>query len=136
MIHLAPFQDLSEHRAFCAEGKVPFEEGSIGFKIFSDTEKLGLCQIKFVGTAAYVLSLVAISDRISSSTLAEVFSSVLQFLRRLEVESVVFPIQKEEDIPVAEALGFDRVSDTLFVFDFAAEEKEECHCGHCHDAEQ
>ena len=130
MIHLAPFENVSEHLLFCKEGNVPFEEGAVGFKIFSDDENLGLCQIKFVGEAAYILNLTAIEDRISVQMLANVFTSVIEFLRRVEIESIVYPIQNENDVTVAEAVGFDRISETLFVFDFVsdkniAEETEE-----------
>ena len=65
MIHLAPFEGTEEHFSFCSEAQVPFEEGAVGFKIFSDEENLGLCQIKFVGEAAYILNLCPIFDRIS-----------------------------------------------------------------------
>ena len=120
MIHLAPFDGTIEHMAFCAEANVPFEEGAVGFKIFSDDENLGLCQIKFVGEAAYVLNLCSIFDRISIEMLANVFASVVEFLKRVEIESVVYPIQNENDVMIAEANGFDRISDTLYVFDFVS----------------
>lgn len=123
MIHLAPFEGFSEHLAFCNEANVPYEEGAVGFKIFSDEENLGLCQIKFVGEAAYILNLCSISDRISVQMLANVFTSVIEFLKRVEIESVVYPIQSEDDVTIAEALGFDRVSETLFVFDFVSDEE-------------
>jgi len=122
MIQLAPFEGTEEHFAFCSEAQVPFEEGAVGFKIFSDVEKLGLCQIKFVGEAAYILNLCAISGRISVQMLANVFTSVVEFLQRVEIESVVYPIQNEDDVTIAEALGFDRISETLYVFDFLPEQ--------------
>ena len=118
MIHLAPFEGTADHLAFCAEANVPFEEGALGFKIFSDDENLGLCQIKFVGEAAYILNLCSIFDRISVEMLANVFASVVEFLKRVEIESVVYPIQNEDDVVIAEANGFDRISETLYVFDF------------------
>lgn len=140
MIHFAPFQDEMEHRAFCLEGDVPFEEASVGFKIFSENEKLGLCQIKVVDSAAYVLSLCAIRGRVPAETLAEVLRSVMTFLQRLEICSVIYPIQKDEDRKIAERQGFDQVSDTLYVYDFLGKEKEEnredCDCGHCHSDER
>lgn len=125
MIHLAPFEGLVEHHAFCQEAGVPFEEGAVGFKIFSDEENLGLCQIKFVGEAAYILNLCSIEDRISVQMLANVFTSVVEFLKRVEIESIVFPVQSEDDVTIAEAVGFDRVGDTLFVFDFSPTDGEE-----------
>ena len=118
MIHLAPFEGTADHLAFCAEANVPFEEGALGFKIFSEDEKLGLCQIKFVGEAAYILNLCSIFDKISVEMLANVFASVVEFLKRVEIESVVYPIQNEDDVVIAEANGFDRISETLYVFDF------------------
>ncbi len=121
MIHLAPFENASEHLQFCKEAEISFEEGSVGFKIFSDEENLGLCQIKFVGEAAYILNLTAIRDLISVQMLANVFTSVIEFLRRVEIESIVFPIQNENDVTIAEATGFDRISETLYVFDFVSE---------------
>ena len=121
MIHLAPFENASEHLLFCKEAEISFEEGSVGFKIFSDEENLGLCQIKFVGEAAYILNLTAIRDRISVQMLANVFTSVIEFLRRVEIESIVFPIQNENDVTIAEATGFDRISETLYVFDFVSD---------------
>ena len=121
MIHLAPFSDLLEHQSFCQSAGVSFEDGAVGFKIFSDKENLCLCQSKFVGEAAYILNLCAIEDRISSQMLANVFSSILEFLKRVEIESVVFPIQSESDVLVCDANGFDAVSDTLYVFDFPKE---------------
>ncbi len=122
MIHLAPFEGTADHLAFCAEANVPFEEGALGFKIFSDHENLGLCQIKFVGEAAYILNLCSIFDRISVEMLANVFASVVEFLKRVEIESVVYPIQTEDDVVIAEANGFDRISETLYVFDFLRSE--------------
>lgn len=122
MIHLAPFEGTADHLAFCAEANVPFEEGALGFKIFSDDENLGLCQIKFVGEAAYILNLCSIFDRISVEMLANVFASVVEFLKRVEIESVVYPIQNEDDVVIAEANGFDRISETLYVFDFLRSE--------------
>lgn len=118
MIHLAPFEGTVDHLALCAEANVPFEDGALGFKIFSDEENLGICQIKFVGEAAYILNLCAIFDRISTEMLANVFASVVEFLKRVEIESVVYPIQNEDDVMIAEANGFDRISETLYVFDF------------------
>ncbi len=125
MIHLAPFEGTVEHLAFCTEAGVPFEEGAVGFKIFSDEENLGLCQIKFVGEAAYILNLCSIFDRISVQMLANVFTSVVEFLKRVEIESIVYPIQNEDDVTIAEALGFDRISETLYVFDFVGENSKE-----------
>ncbi len=120
MIHLAPFENIDEHLLFCKEADVLFEDGTVGFKIFSDEENLGLCQIKFVGEAAYILNLTAIEDRLSVQMLANVFTSVIEFLRRVEIESIVFPIQSENDVTVCEATGFDRISETLYVFDFVS----------------
>lgn len=125
MIHLAPFEGTVEHLAFCTEAGVPFEEGAVGFKIFSDEENLGLCQIKFVGEAAYILNLCSIFDRISVQMLANVFTSVVEFLKRVEIESIVYPIQNEDDVTIAEALGFDRISETLYVFDFVRDGEEQ-----------
>lgn len=119
MIHLAPFEDILEHQLYCQTASVPFEEGAVGFKIFSDEEKLGLCQIKFVSGAAYILNLTAVDDKLSLQMLSNVFSSILSFLERVEIESVVYPVQNENDIFLAENSGFDRVSETLFVYDFA-----------------
>lgn len=135
MIHLAPFEDIAEHRTFCTMAKLDFEEESIGFKIFSDEDPLGLCQIKFVGEAAYILGICSIEDRISTQMLANVFSSILAFLERVEVESVIFPIQDADDIMIAEANGFDRISETLYVYDFPedqCEHGEHCDCSHHH----
>lgn len=125
MIHLAPFDGTIEHMAFCAEANVPFEEGAVGFKIFSEEENLGLCQIKFVGEAAYILNLCSIFDRISVEMLANVFTSVVEFLKRVEIESVVYPIQNEDDVAIAESNGFDRISETLYVFDFVHSDQNE-----------
>ena len=71
-----------------------------------------------MGEAAYILNLCAIFDRISTDMLANVFASVVEFLKRVEIESVVYPIQNEDDVMIAEANGFDRISETLYVFDF------------------
>lgn len=125
MIHLAPFEGIDEHILYCKEASVAFEEGAVGFKIFSDNESLGLCQIKFVGEAAYILNLCSISDRISVEMLANVFTSVVEFLKRVEIESIVYPIQNQDDVAVAEAVGFDRISETLYVFDFVNGEAQE-----------
>ncbi len=122
MIHISPFADVMEHLEYCKLLCVEREEGSFGFKIFSDDEKLGLCQIKFVGEAAYILALKGIKDKISVEMLANVFTSVIEFLNRIGVASLVYPIQSNDDIIICEATGFDRISETLYVFDFAAEE--------------
>lgn len=124
MIHLAPFEGADEHYLYCTEASVPFEEGAVGFKIFTDEEKLGLCQIKFVGEAAYILNLCSISNRISVQMLANVFTSVIEFLKRVEIESIVYPIQSGDDVTIAEAVGFDRISETLYVFDFVRGDEE------------
>lgn len=125
MIHLAPFENLLEHKEYCEDASVLFEEGAVGFKIFSDEEKLGLCQIKFVSEAAYILNLSPIAEKISTQMLANVFTSILSFLERVEIESVIFPVQNESDIFVAENTGFDRVSDTLYILDFKTQESSE-----------
>ncbi len=139
MIHLAPFESLMEHREYCACVRVPFEDGAVGFKIFNEEEKLGLCQIKFVGEAAYILSLAKIDDKISVQMLANIFTSVLEFLQRVGSSSVIFPIQSQDDVTVAQACGFDQISETLFVFDFPSEENPEedvCNCDHDHPHHQ
>lgn len=125
MIHLAPFEGLEDHHAFCTEAGITLEEGAVGFKIFSDEEKLGLCQIKFVGEAAYILNLCSIEGRISTQMLANVFTSVIEFLKRVEIESIVYPVQTEEDVIIAEAVGFDRISETLYVFDFVQDQSDQ-----------
>ena len=134
MIHLAPFDSVEIHEEYCEEAGIYREEGAVGFKIFSDEEKLGLCQIKFVGEAAYILNLTAIQNRISVQMLANVFTSVVEFLRRVEIESIVYPIQSEDDVMIVNALGFDKVGDTLYVFDFPKEtvcEEEHAHSCSC-----
>ncbi len=132
MIHLAPFDSAKIHEEYCKEAGIVREEGAVGFKIFSDEEKLGVCQIKFVGEAAYILNLTAIQDRISVQMLANVFTSVIEFLRRVEIESIVYPVQSENDVTIANTLGFDRVGDTLYVFDFVKEiESEEDNVHSC-----
>ena len=129
MIHLAPFEDASEQKEYCDLAEVLFEDGSVGFKIFSDEEKLALCQIKFVGEAAYVLNLQSIQDRISVQMLANVFASIIEFLKRVEIDSAVYPIQNENDIILAESNGFEKISDTLFVLDFNAESIQKSNMG-------
>ena len=118
MIQLAPFESEWEQREYCALAGCGFEEGSIGFKFFSEEEKLGLVQIHFVGDAAYVLTLCSIDDIISTQSLAGLLEGILEFLKKLGLSSTVFPIQKETDREIAEAAGFDRISETLYVFDF------------------
>lgn len=125
MIRLAPFESAQEHALYCSLLGIEREEGSFGFKIFSDEEKLGLCQIKFVGEAAYILALKGLEGKISVEMLANVFTSVIEFLRRVGVSSLIYPIQCENDVVICEATGFDRISETLYAFDFPAEENEE-----------
>ncbi len=140
MIQLLPFENAAEHARYCEAAGVMMEEGAVGFKIFSEQEKLGLCQIKFVQDAAYVLTLQAINDSISVSMLQNVFSEIMLFLCAAEAKSVIFPIQSENDLMICQNLGFDHVSDTLFVFDFPNGEEnvsdEEsirtCHCDRAH----
>ena len=48
MIHLSPFENISEHRAFCIEAGIAFEEGAVGFKIFSDEEQLKCLKTMFL----------------------------------------------------------------------------------------
>ncbi len=133
MIHLAPFESLAEHQNYCRMANVPFEDGAVGFKIFSDEEEKALCQLKFVGSAAYVLNLCAIQEKISVETLANVFVSVVEFLRRVEVDSIVYPIQSKNDVTIAEALGFDRITESMYVFDFVSDEPCENEGCSCHD---
>ena len=61
--------------------------------------------------------------------LANLFACVVEFFGKLDASSVVYPIQEESDVMIAESIGFDRVSETLYVFDFA----EESSRGECHD---
>ena len=122
MIEIAPFVSSFEHRAYCDAAKVNFEEEAIGFKIYKGEEICGVCQIQFVGNAAYILTLKTIDDRITSQHLANTFVSVIEFLLQIGVSSVVYPIQCDRDAEIATLLGFDRVSETLFVYDFPEEE--------------
>jgi len=135
MIQLAPFASSIEHREYCAAFRIFFEEGTVGFKIFKGEQKLGLCQIKFVGEAAYILSLVRQANLLSLEMLANIFTSVIEFLQRAGAVSVIFPVQSEEDQTVAQACGFDKISETLFVFDFPEEQEEGCDCTCDHDHE-
>ncbi len=121
MIGIAPFESELEQREYCALAACEFEEGSIGIKIFSEEERLGLVQIHFVGSAAYILTMRSIDDMITAQSLGSVLTGVLEFLKKLDLTSVVFPVQNELDREICEAAGFDRVSDTLFVFDFPEE---------------
>lgn len=123
MIQLLPFENAAEHAEYCETAGVMMEEGAVGFKIFSESEKLGLCQIKFVQDAAYVLTLQAIDDGISVPMLQNVFSEIMLFLCAAEAKSVIFPIQSENDLTICQNLGFDQISDTLFVFDFPNEDE-------------
>jgi len=139
MIELAPFETENEHLLYCSAANVPFEEGAVGFKVFDDEEKLGLVQLKFVGDAAYVLSLCEIEGQLTCQMLSNVFSAVMEFLGKIQITSVVFPIQTEEHRRIAENNGFDQISPTLYVFDFPDGEQEEsdCECHeescHCHE---
>lgn len=126
MIDVLPFESPLEHAQYCKAAGIPFEEGLFGFKIFSDCEKLGLLSFKFVGEAAYVLSVSPIEEKISLKMLANVFESVVQFLKHLEITSVVYPIQQDSDREIAEFAGFDHISPTLYVYDFPNEEGECC----------
>ena len=125
MIDFAPFTSEAEHRAYCDAAKVPFEEGSVGFKIFDEDGPCGLVGIKFVGNAAYLLQVRAIERKISSQVLANALRLVLEFLRRADVQSVVYPITAPDDVGIAESAGFDRLSDTLYAFDFPASDEED-----------
>ena len=60
MIDLAPFENALEHRSYCSLAGLPYEEGTIGFKFFDDSRKIGLCQFKLVGSVAYVLGVKSI----------------------------------------------------------------------------
>ncbi len=131
-MEIAPFASLSEHLSYCQAAGVDFEDGAIGFKFFSNEEMLGLCQLKLVSGVAYLLNLTEIDNKISIESLANLFLIVVEFLRRVEISSVVFPIQREIDVPLAETIGFDKVSDTLYVFELAEEEEENHHCS-CED---
>jgi len=134
MIQLIPFEDVLEHKVFCNAAGVVFEEGAVGFKIVKNDEKLGMTQLKFVGDAVYVLNHTAIDEKISVTMLANLFTSVVEFLNRAGASGVIYPISNESDREICEAVGFDRVSETLYVFDFPQEEGEhgECDCGHHH----
>lgn len=131
MINLAPFATLLEHQEYCNAASVPLEEGSVGFKIFKDNEKLGLCNLKFVSDVAYILNLTEIDNKISVQMLANVFTSVIEFIKRVGIQSIVFPIQSENDAFICQTLGFDKISETMYVFDFPQEMEEECTCDDC-----
>ena len=117
-----PFQDVLEHKCYCDAAGAEFEEGAVGFKIVKENEMLGMTQLKFVGDAVYVLHHRAIEEKISIQMLANVFTSVVEFLRRAGAVSVIYPISDDNDRVICEATGFDRISDTLYVFDFPEEE--------------
>ena len=134
-MNIQPFESKAEHLLYCKTADVSFEEGSVGFKIFTESEMLGLVQVKFVGDAAYFLSVKAIDAKISKETLANFCLCVVEFLVQVGVCSLVFPVQDDSDRAIAEILGFDRVSETLYVFDLPEEdESDSCTCGeeHCH----
>ena len=133
-MNVLPFESKQEHLTYCIAANVPFEDGAVGFKIFDEEEMLGLIQIKFVGEAAYFLSVKSIEDKILKETLANICLGVVEFLPQLGATSFVFPIQDGSDRFIAEHLGFDRISDTLYVFDCPnGEEEGPCDCGeHCH----
>jgi hypothetical protein len=125
MIAITPFETKLEHKTYCEVADVVFEEQAIGFKIHLADQMLGLCQIQFVGNAAYILTLKAINDKITSQLLAKLFLQVAEFLVHISIASIVYPIQDEKDKELADLLGFDRVSDTLYVFDFPEESQGE-----------
>lgn len=134
MIQLSPFESKNEHQSYCNAALVPLEEGAIGFKMFKDDEKMGLCQLKFVGDTVYVVNLCAVEERISVEMLANIFTSIIEFLKQIQTKSIIYPILGENDVTIAEAVGFDRVSDTMYVFDFPEngehkDEEHHCDCG-------
>lgn len=125
MIEIAPFASAEEHQAYCDAAGVAFDPEGAGFKLFDeDGEKMGLIQVKFVNTAAYLLNISAVNGQISSQVLANYLAVVLQFLKQAGFASVVYPIQGMEDEEIASFCGMDRVSDTLFLLDFPQEESE------------
>ena len=101
------------------------EEDALGFKIFLEDEKLGLSQIQLVENVAYILTLSRIGDKISNQLLSELFSQVMVFLNHIGAASVVFPIKDESDAELARFLGFDQVSETLYVFEDHDEKEEQ-----------
>ena len=118
MIGIAPFSDQAEHIDYCRAAGVPAEEGALGFKLFDEEDgKVGLIQIKFVSNAAYLLNVCAVDQKISEEGLANALVSVVEFLKNAGVSSVVYPIQFQRDGRIADRCGFDRISETLYVFD-------------------
>jgi hypothetical protein len=118
MIELAPLNNREEHLEYCHAAGISFEEGAVGFKIFDEDEKVGICQLKFLEKTVYVLNLSVICDRIPMSALSNSFSNIVDFLHKMGVSSIVFPVQNFSDSQVAQQNGFDKISETLYVFDF------------------
>lgn len=139
MLDFLPFSSESEQRLYCEYAGVPFEEGSIGFKGFDGEKKCALIQIKLVSDAAYVLTVLSLDKSVTEQILANLLKAVTGFLRVLGVKSVIFPTESEREKRLGEMAEFDRVSDTLYLFDFPEEQKQcaghDGHC-HCHDCDE
>ncbi len=135
MVQIAPFSSQEEHQKYCTLCELSYEEGTIGFKIFSETESLGACLFKLVGDAAYVLGIANAAEHEDPELLKAAFATVLDFFEKAGLSSIIYPVQSGRDVDFAEDAGFDRLSDTLYSLEFDSAHAcsdPDCHC-HDHD---
>lgn len=131
MFRLSPFESLAEHEEYCAFCGISREENAIGFKFESDEafpKKLGMCQLYLVSDAAYILNLISASSELNDDALTCALKEIVLFMKNMEIKSLIYPVQSGRDVDLAEDAGFDRLSDTLYAYDFPAG----CDCGHAH----
>ena len=127
MIRIAPFADLSEHRDYCRFCGLEFEEETVGFKVFEEetASPCGALIFKTVHDFVYLVGIRNAEGVDDRELLENSLRSVLGFFVKIGIHSVVYPIRSATDQLIAEALEFDRISDTLYSLEFTEKKEEE-----------
>ena len=127
-VSLAPFPTSEDHRRYAALCGLEYEPGTAGFAIFEEeagveTEPLGAVTFKFIGNTVYLTGVASVQGKADEKLLEDSLRAILGFFAHAGIHSVIYPVQTPADAGIAEALSFDRMSDTLYGMEFEAKEE-------------
>ncbi len=127
---IAPFASAEEHRRYCGLCGLEYEPGTAGFRIFDEeagveTEALGAVTFKFVSNTVYLTGVATTLGTADEELLENSLRAVLGFFAHAGIHSAVYPVRLPSDRSIAEALSFDRWSDTLYAMEFESKEDKE-----------
>ena len=127
MNRIAPFADPDEFREYAALCGLEFEKDAVGFKVFEEETGAprGALIFKTVHDFVYLVGIANAKGVEDRELLENSLRSVLGFFVKIGIHCVVFPIQTANDQLIAEALDFDRISDTLYSLEFTEKKEEE-----------